>query len=100
MAESSSFKSYARGQRNIVTEEPYASGIMYSNNPLDEGYARLLVNMDYKDDSKTIAPRPGFQQLFQDTFTSSDTYMPCAAFTSNVNIKDEGSLVKDYRAKC
>lgn len=46
-------------QRMLVTESTFASGMMYTNNPLVEGKVKTLVNYAIRDDGESLAPRGG-----------------------------------------
>lgn len=98
----STYKQYTRGTRTLLTEADFTLGMMYTNNALDEGYARTLINFDYKDDGMALTPRGGLRAV--DTIelplsASKKFKYPFAAFTSNVNLLDNNYL-EDYRTKC
>lgn len=54
-----SFKTYERGTRAQVPEEIYNKGMQYTNAPLQEGYCKLLLNYDIKNNGDILSPRPG-----------------------------------------
>lgn len=49
----------ARTQRLLLSEETYEGGIKYTNNPLPEGYSKLLVNFSTRKGSSSLFPRDG-----------------------------------------
>ena len=53
------FKKYERESRVQVSEENYNKGMQYTNAPITEGFSRLLVNYDIKDNGEIVMPRPG-----------------------------------------
>jgi len=53
------FKKYKRESRVQVSEENYSKGMQYTNAPITEGFSRLLVNYDIKDNGEIVMPRPG-----------------------------------------
>ena len=55
------FKSYQREQRLHLTEESFKSGMYYTHTPLKEGFSRLLVNFNYKDNGEALIPRSGLR---------------------------------------
>lgn len=46
-------------QRVLTTESTFASGMMYTDNPLMEGKVKALVNFAIKDDGESLGPRGG-----------------------------------------
>ena len=61
---SDGFKNYQRTGRNLLTEEDFKFGMRYTDTPLPEGYCKALVNFDFKDSGAVLAPRPGYQRLY------------------------------------
>lgn len=59
MGKSIGFKQYQRGTRVQTVEETFNKGMSYTNAPLDEGYSRVLLNLDINSDGG-LQPRPGF----------------------------------------
>lgn len=53
------FKTYEREERIKMTEESFASGMSFTNAPLDEGFVKELINFDIKDEGEMLVPRPG-----------------------------------------
>ena len=59
MGKTIGFKQYQRGTRVQTVEETFNKGMSYTNAPLDEGYSRILLNLDINSDGG-LQPRPGF----------------------------------------
>ena len=57
------YKQYERTQRKVVTESAFTGGMNYSDNPLDVGVSKLIVNMIQKDFGKRVRPRGGWRVL-------------------------------------
>ena len=57
------YKQYERTQRKVVTESAFSGGMNYSDNPLDVGVSKLIVNMIQKDFGKRVRPRGGWRVL-------------------------------------
>lgn len=55
------FKKYARGKRVQFTEDNFGKGMSYTNSPLPEGFSKMLINYDYKDEGDMLIPRPGLR---------------------------------------
>lgn len=102
MATSSTYKSYTRGQRLMLTEGSFASGMMYSGLPIEEEYAKTLLNFDLKDNGGSITPRGGFQPYKRLMFDKWPGYIGdyTAAYTDSVVVenykKSTGSDVTTY----
>lgn len=43
--------------------DSFSRGIKYTNSPIEEGYAKLLVNYDFKNDGEAITPRGGLSTI-------------------------------------
>lgn len=61
MAVTGNFKTYERGVRYQTTQSAFVSGMYYTNTPVPEGSAKLLVNCDASLDGASIKPRKGLQ---------------------------------------
>jgi hypothetical protein len=61
--QTNSFKTYQRRPRSITVEENYAGGMQYTDTPLPEGFAKTLLNYEFKDSGKTITPRGGLRSI-------------------------------------
>ena len=103
MSEVLNFKTYERGVRAMMVEDDYQSGINYTEKPLGDGYVRMLLNYDFKDDGLVLTPRGGYQAI--DTIELTDLAgdnthkrYPFAVFTSNVDLLNNKYL-EDYRTK-
>lgn len=57
------YKQYSRQSRNAVIEENFGLGMRYTDTPLEEGYSRVLVNFELKDEGDTLVPRRGMHTL-------------------------------------
>lgn len=49
----------AHRQRVLSTEAQFKSGVKYTNAPLEDGYARALVNFKLHNDGESLTPRGG-----------------------------------------
>ena len=83
------FKSSSRSPRTVNTEETFTGGMHYTDNPLMDNYAKLLVNYDIDDSGSVLSPRPGLRM--EDEFecnyggaTESSDWLPDGAFISNL----------------
>ncbi len=100
MAQSSAFKNYARGPRQMLTESGFASGMMYTDNPLSEDYVKLLVNYDYKDGGVALTPRGGYRATKTVTLPASALERaPILAGVTKYDVVDTGALVTEQRAR-
>jgi hypothetical protein len=61
MATTGNYKEYERLQRSMTIEDLFNLGMNYTNTPLAEGYAKLLVNFDLKNQGTGLAPRGGIK---------------------------------------
>ena len=55
------FKSSSRSPRTVNTEETFTGGMHYTDNPLMDNYAKLLVNYDIDNSGSILSPRPGLR---------------------------------------
>ena len=81
------YNSHASRARTIVSENSFAKGMKYSNNPLTEGYVKTLINFQLSNDGTTIKPRLGYQQVADNiaTYTiDEETQDFCVYFTENL----------------
>lgn len=78
MATTASFKEYERQPRVMTVEDLFNFGMSYVDSPLAEGYAKLLVNFDLKNQGTSLAPRGGLKavtsNLSDTTLSSLDNY--------------------------
>lgn len=51
----------SRGYRNQLIEDSFAKGMYYTNAPLMDGYAKVMVNYDLQDSGEALVPRPGLK---------------------------------------
>lgn len=49
--------------RTMTTETDFSKGMKYTATPLEEGYAKLMVNFDMKEDGAKLIPRGGTQLI-------------------------------------
>lgn len=63
MAQLYSFKNKlpTEGNRKQLVEESFGKGMQFTNSPLTEGYAKVLVNLDIKNNGEILTPRPGLR---------------------------------------
>jgi hypothetical protein len=73
MAVTSSYKEYQRLERVMTVEDAFNLGMSYINTPLNEGFARLLVNFDLKNQSNYLVPRGGIKTVTSDLTTIDNT---------------------------
>lgn len=66
MATTSAYKEYQRLARIMTVEDLFNLGMYYGNNPLQEGYAKLLVNFDLKHQGNSLVPRGGIKLVEPD----------------------------------
>lgn len=60
--------------RTVNSIYSFANGMKYTNSPLTEGYAKLLVNYDFKNDGEFIAPRYGYKKIYSKKTNSRIEY--------------------------
>lgn len=61
----------AEGRSRIMTSENnFSSGMRYSDNPLTEGYVKMLVNYQLGNDGGTLKPRPGYKCVQENISTA------------------------------
>lgn len=88
---SNAYNSHESRARTIVSENSFAKGMKYSNNPLSEGYVKTLINYVLTNDGATIKPRPGYRQVADNiaTFTiDENTQDFCVYFTENLLVSN------------
>ena len=83
------FKSSSRVQRTVNTEETFTGGMYYTDSPLMDNYAKLLVNYDIDDSGNILSPRPGLrtESVFKcssSNATENSNLLPETAFISNL----------------
>ena len=69
MANTGTFKTYERGVRTQTTESTFASGMMYTDEPLNEGYSKLLVNYIASTNGASLTPRKGLRTSHASIYT-------------------------------
>lgn len=57
------YNSHASRARTIVSENSFARGMRYTDNPLSEGYVKTLINYELSNEGATISPRLGYKQI-------------------------------------
>ena len=88
---SNAYNSHESRARTIVSENSFARGMKYSNNPIGEGYVKTLINYVLTNDGATIKPRPGYRQVADNiaTFTiDENTQDFCVYFTENLLVSN------------
>lgn len=65
MAVSSSYKEYQRLERIMTVEDVFNLGMSYTDTPLREGFAKLLVNFDLKNQGTSLVPRGGLKAVHE-----------------------------------
>lgn len=61
MAVTNSFKTYGRDTRYQTTQAMFTSGMYFTNTPIPEGAAKVLVNYDTHMNGMSLTPRRGLQ---------------------------------------
>ena len=59
MAQTGKYKETERGERQLVSEENFASGMFGGESPLGEGFCKTVVNFAAGDRSDKLVPRRG-----------------------------------------
>ena len=91
--QSGAFKSYARAGRSYIAEESFTGGIKQSAAPLDEGFAHMLVNYDFKDSGRTLQPRGGYRTVpHTDRIIGHATYPHRPLFTERLLNTDNDDI--------
>lgn len=88
---SNAYNSHESRARTIVSENSFAKGMKYSNNPLSEGYVKTLINYVLANDGMTIKPRPGYRQIADNIASYSideRTQDFCVYFTENLLVSN------------
>ena len=55
----SGYKEYGRVERSMTVEDSFNRGMTYENRPLENGYSKLMVNFDLRNQGTSIVPRGG-----------------------------------------
>lgn len=66
MATIGNYKEYARQARTMTVEDLFNLGMSYVDTPLNEGFAKLLVNFDLKNQGTSLVPRGGLKTVESD----------------------------------
>lgn len=61
MSSGNYYKIYERGQRRVVTEGEFSSGMMFVNGAVDSPYVKSLVNYDLYNNGTSLIPRAGLR---------------------------------------
>lgn len=69
MATTSVYKYTDNHTRYITTEDSFATGMHYTNQPEEAGYAKALVNYQLKNSGTILTPRGGLQYVSKDIST-------------------------------
>lgn len=62
MAITTSYLNPATRNRSMTTESDFALGMKYTDNALDEGYSKVLLNYALADNGASLRPRSGLEQ--------------------------------------
>lgn len=95
---SSAYNAHGSHARSIVSENTFAHGMKYTDNPLPEGYVKTLINFQLTNDGTTIKPRLGYEQVATNIaeFTIDEQSQDfCVYLTDNllVSTADESDAV-------
>lgn len=59
----SGYKEYGRVERHITVEDSFTKGMTYENRPLENGYSKLMVNFDLRNQGTSLVPRGGVHTI-------------------------------------
>lgn len=57
------YKEYGRLERYITVEDSFNRGMTYENRPLENGYSKLMVNFDLRNQGTSLVPRGGVHTI-------------------------------------
>lgn len=57
------YKERGRVERNVVVEDSFNRGMTYENRPLENGYNKLMVNFDLRNQGTSLIPRGGLHTI-------------------------------------
>ena len=66
MATTQLFKNTAKNahrRRYMTNEDQFSKGMQFTNAPLSDGYAKAIVNFDFKNDGESLVPRGGLHNI-------------------------------------
>lgn len=69
------YKQQVQQVRVITNESGYANGMFYTDVPLSEGYAKVLLNLDIDSATGKLTPRKGLQ---------SEGVVPCSKYAGGI----------------
>lgn len=96
---SRSYKKYQRQQRKVIDEPIFGKGMTYSDNPLDSGHCRLLVNHIQKDGGQRVRPRGGWRLINDPVLLGSnmpDMYIHHTGVTFVKDTVNDRTLLRRY----
>lgn len=100
MAVKGPYKHYNKRDRQAVLETDFTKGMMSSDGPISDGFAKTLVNMTFDNDTNRLTPRPSIRPttvIFPDV--SDETSSQDSEYLSNrVTIKDGKECVEEGRS--
>ena len=89
------YNSHSTRARTIVSENSFAKGMRYTNNPLSEGYVKTLINFILSNDGTTIKPRVGYKQIETNIATyaiDEETQDFCVYLTENLLVSTSDDM--------
>lgn len=96
MATTGSYKEHGRLDRVMTVEDLFNYGMSYVDTPLPEGYVKLLVNFDLKNQGTSLVPRGGLKTI-DPVLGWFDPYGDYSAHSFEYTIHHVGSaLVESY----
>ena len=93
MAVTSLYKAPGRQLRNETVEVVPISGMKYTDNPLTEGFAKMIVNCELDSTNGTLSPRKGIQ-------SEKDTTVILGALTAALGTAGNLGTIKDLPTNC
>ena len=76
MAQSSSYKQYARSTRVLTEESGFAGGMLWTGNNIDETHLKSIVNFDYDDTTGYLKTRDPFVPVSEDSYVFAANAIP------------------------
>lgn len=76
MAQSSSYKQYARSTRVLTEESGFAGGMLWTGNNIDETHLKAIVNFDYDDTTGYLKTRDPFVPVSEDKYEFASNTIP------------------------
>lgn len=90
MSVTNTYKTTESRYRVMTSENTFNKGMRYTDNPLVEGYAKVLCNYDLANDGTTLKTRAGYIPIARDVMRIMNTEDTCVFLTDQllVNLAD------------